>query len=682
MRVNTTSAKADTVLIDIDTTSEAVVGTLWNFRYQGTQSVVLINIDNGGTFTDVCVIDGQKTFRAKTPTTPFDLSECFFEGLRKVSAEIYGQENLGAMLGRVSKIRYSTTQGTNALVQRNGPRLGLILEQGADAGAMQSSAKEQDLYASLVGERVAFVDFALSGDAFDAHIVNLINELTLAGANRLVLSVADQDREARLEQVISERFPEHLLGTVPAVSAGLISRDQNLARRTWTAIFNAFLHPSMEKFLFYAENRLRERKFLSPLLIYRNDGDSGRVAKTVAIKSYSSGPRGGMDGVAALARHYGYQEVLSMDVGGTTTDIGLFKNGDIRKREFGQVEGVEIAFPLTDIVSAGVGGGSKIRAADSNLLVGPDSVGAAPGPACFGLGGSDATITDFALLAGFIDPATYFGGAMALDADRARRAVDEHVAQPLGLNPDAALVAMKDAWVAKVAKSLVDFAEISEQTVLAAFGGAGPLVVCSVAEAAGIQRIIIPRLAPVFCGFGIGFSDVGHSYEVEVPRLDSSAAFVAWLDGLKGDALQDMAAEGFDAAQCRFEFAVVEADDKQRQRTAFESMEEGYRLTSAQPGCVLGLRVCAELERPVMEQAAAVGSAASPVSSADRDILLHAGQRQPVPLFVLDQQPCGAQGQGPAVIEDPFFTLTVQSGWGFEISSSGDILLTHQGEQR
>lgn len=646
---------------------------------------MLINIDNGGTFTDFCVIDGQKTFRAKTLTTPFDLSECFFEGLRKVSVEVYGRENLGAMLGRVKKIRYSTTQGTNALVQRKGPRLGLILEQGADTGPLQASAREKDLFASLVGERIAFVDFALAEDAFDAHVVNLINELTLAGANRLVLSVADRSREARLEQVISERFPEHLLGTVPAVSAGLISRDQNLARRTWTAIFNAFLHPSMEKFLFYAENRLRNQKFLSPLLIYRNDGDSGRVAKTVAIKTYSSGPRGGMDGVAALARHYGFNEVMSMDVGGTTTDIGLFKNGEIRKHEFGQVEGVQIAFPLTDIVSAGVGGGSKIRVADAKLAVGPESVGGAPGPACFGLGGSDATITDFALLAGIIDPATYFGGTMALDAERARKAVAAHVAEPLGLEPDAALIAMQEAWVGKVARSLIGFSQVSDQTVLAAFGGAGPLVVCSVAEAAGIRRIIIPRLAPVFCGFGIGFSDVGHSYEVQVPTLDSQEAFGTWLDELKQASLQDMVAEGFEARLCRFELVIVETDGQQRLRTAFQSAEEGYRLAGASPGCVLGLRVFAALERPVMAPAGASSSpgSRSPVASGERRILLQAGQRQPVPLLVLDQQPFGARGQGPAIIEDPYFTLTLRRGWTFEISSSGDILLTRSpGEQR
>lgn len=163
--------------------------------------------------------------------------------------------------------------------------------------------------------------------------------------------------------------------------------DDDDVRRAWTALFNAFLHPAMESFLYNAEHKLRERNARNPLLVFRNDGHSARVAKTIALKTYSSGPRGGMEGTRALAAHYGFEHVVSIDVGGTTTDVGEVRGGEVREERRGLVEGIRVSFPLCHLVSSGVGGSSVVRGAEGGrIVVGPESVGSAPGPACFALG--------------------------------------------------------------------------------------------------------------------------------------------------------------------------------------------------------------------------------------------------------------------------------------------------------
>ena len=290
----------------------------------------LINIDNGGTLTDICVIDGDQVWRTKTLTTPYDLSECLFAGLKKASRAIYGKEDLLSLLLSTEYIRYSTTQGTNALVERKGPRLGVVLGGALKVADLQGDAAEKDLFAALVGERVVSIAADVTGDALETAAVRAINALSAAGANRVIVAYGGTTRdsgEVELKRVLLRKFPPHLLGAIPVLYSHEVAGDANDVRRTWTAIFNAFLHPAMERFLYNAEHKLREFKTRNPLLIFRNDGQSARVAKTSAVKTYSSGPRGGAEGAKALAQHYGFNKLLSMDVGGTTTDIVVVENG-------------------------------------------------------------------------------------------------------------------------------------------------------------------------------------------------------------------------------------------------------------------------------------------------------------------------------------------------------------------
>ena len=634
----------------------------------------LINIDNGGTLTDICVTDGDTVYRTKTLTTPFDLSKCFFDGLVKASKAIYGQEDIVSLLSSTDHIRYSTTQGTNALVERKGPRLGVLLTGSLTDQVLQRHAKDGDLYASVVGSRSASLDLKLDEAALEMAAVRGVNALASAGANRIVVAHGGADRlasETRLKKIFLRKFPQHLLGAVPILYSHEVVEDENDARRTWTALFNAFLHPAMERFLYNAEHKLRTNKAQNPLLIFRNDGHSARVAKTIALKTYSSGPRGGMEGSRALASHYGFKHLLSIDIGGTTTDIGEVRDGAVREDARGQVEGVEVSFPLCNVVSVGVGGSSIIKVNQgTQLKVGPESVGSAPGPACFGLGGVEATITDAFLLTGLLDPASFFGGELKIDVDRARSAIAENVAKPLGVTEEVAADRMEQAWVAKIVASLHEFTQITPDTTLAAFGGAGPFVVCRIAEAAGISRVIIPGLAAVFSAYGLGFSDIGHQYEAPLANADPTG-LQACLDKLMERARRGMYAEGFALDQCRLEKTLRITGPKRD-----EALPLGEHLPDIAPGEQFSVSLAAikPIAQPRLRGRFGLAGQAA-VSKARRRVVLQ-DKSSELPLYRAEEQAAGAAAAGPAVLEEAFFTCRIDPGWRFEFNDSGDVLLS------
>ncbi|MCU1353512.1 MAG: hydantoinase, partial [Acidimicrobiales bacterium] len=311
----------------------------------------MVNIDNGGTLTDVCVWDGQDFTFTKTLTTPFDLSKCLFDGLTKVSESVFGAADLEALLHSTEHIRYSTTQGTNALLERKGPRIGLVVDDIAVVDELRSTEREAGLFDDLIGSRVAVIDPRSDEETFVFDVVQQINRLTTDGAARIVVAIGEADGpgERRLRNILLRKYPRHLLGSVPVLYSWEFTADRVRSRRIWSGVLNAFLHPTMERFLYNAEDRLRSHRVQNPLLIYRNDGAASRVAKSVALKTYSSGPRGGLEGTRALARAYGLKHVLMMDVGGTSTDIAAVDDAQITIDRRGSIMGVPISFPMSNV---------------------------------------------------------------------------------------------------------------------------------------------------------------------------------------------------------------------------------------------------------------------------------------------------------------------------------------------
>jgi N-methylhydantoinase A len=636
----------------------------------------LINIDNGGTLTDICVWDGSDFPYTKTLTTPFDLSKCLFDGMTKASASIFGESDLEALLHSTKHIRYSTTQGTNALVERKGPRIGLVTEDPAVAQEMRSTELEAGLFDDLIGSRVAVIDLDADEDRLSFDLVQLVNKLTTDGAARIVVAVgrSDGEDEHRLRSVLLRKFPRHLLGSVPILYSWDFAADRVRSRRIWSGVINAFLHPTMERFLYNAEDRLRSHRARNPLLIYRNDGASSRVAKSVALKTYSSGPRGGLEGTRALAKAYGLQHVLMIDVGGTTTDVGSVKNHEIEVQRRGSIKGVPISFPMSDVRSSGVGGSSIIAVENGKITVGPESVGAAPGPACFGFGGKSATITDVNLLLGVLDPTTYLDGGFTLDADRSKAVITATVAEPLGVSLEEALLKMEAAYFATTAASFADAIEDPADTTVAAFGGAGPMSACGAARLNGVKAVLIPRLAAIFSAFGISFSDIGQSYEIGLSDPSSDAA-KELHDSLLQRAERDMFQEGHELAACALVWTMVVDDED---GTSVSETPYSYGDAPAVgPGqhAALKLSVTAALPHAVL----AGDERLSPrpaVALGTRQVRSNVNQVEDVPVFSLLEQQLGATAQGPAIVEGPFFTARVLAGWKFDVTAGGDLMLT------
>jgi N-methylhydantoinase A/oxoprolinase/acetone carboxylase beta subunit len=643
---------------------------------------VQINIDNGGTLTDICILADGSVKKTKVLTTPYDLSKCFFEGLQKASEVIYGAADVKRLLEEVDLIRYSTTQGTNAICERKGPRLGLIIDAQSRDLPARLAEHDPEVFEALVGDRVVLLDSAdVTCANAEIEVVKAINKLTATGASRLVVSFAGADFatvETAFKKVALRKYPRHLLGAVPILYGSDLSTDRDLVRRTWTSLINSFLHPAMEAFLFNAEKRLRDYRTKNPLLIFRNDGDASRVAKTVAIKTYSSGPRGGMEGLKSFANLYNLPDVVAIDVGGTTTDIGQCLNGTVAEVRRGHVEGISVSFPLCEIMSAGAGGSSIFKVEDKRISIGPKSVGAVPGPAAFGRGGKEATITDASLLSGVFDPKSYFGGGMSLDLDRAATAVMVNVAQPLGLKLDEALLQMEHAYEEKIAAELHRFTKISKDTVLLAFGGAGPLNACGVAEKAGMDTVAVPQLAAVFSAFGIGSCDVSQRYAAGLDdRSDQGVAAI--LDALKLKASRDMFAEGYGDGEYQIHARLV-AEIKQGEEVSRPITDRPhFPAEFAQAEAVEVELVAVKSLREEAGKSAKFIQGSPARSDGVRNVLTRGKGRIDVPVYKLAQLKAGDHASGPAILEEDYFTCRVLEGWTFVISDAGDIMLNRKG---
>lgn len=637
---------------------------------------LLMTIDNGGTFTDACLVKGDQVIRAKTLTTPYDLTKCFIEVIKEISKEMYGEENIRKLLQELEYLRYSTTAGTNAIVQRKGPRLGLIVREGTDTSVLIDSDSKSEMFETMVNNRIAEINPDLEGEELETNIVMTINSLLSQGTNRLVISLSGNslvEDEQKVKNIILRKYPRHLLGAIPMLFSHELADDMYDSRRTWTALINSFLHTDMERFLYNSENFLREHKVKNPLLIYHNDGNSARVAKTTAIKTYGSGPRGGLEGTKALAAHYNIPALLTLDIGGTTSDIGLVKQEKIKVDRFGHIEGIPTSFSLNDLTSIGAGGSSILSVQDGKLKVGPESMGAAPGPACFGRGGIEATVTDVYLLMGILDPHSFFRGSMVLDKDRAKAAVNEQVVSHLNIDFESALIKMEKTYYEKIANGLSDYKNQVDDVTLLAFGGAGPMSACGIAEAMGIKSILIPRLAAVFSAFGIGFSDIAHEYQASLANVTDSIISEK-LAELKEKAERDMFAEGFNINECISESFLSFSQDGTEAIVSLFNLNEAIKKVKNMEDIRIHLHVVKPTNHFEFKEGT-VKMIKTPIVSRQQEILNQNGKWESVPVYKFEEMNPGATAHGPALIEDEYFTCRILDDWDFEVNENKDIFV-------
>src|SRR5208282_2070587 len=421
-----------------------------------------IDVDIGGTFTDCFVrMPDGRVAACKTPTTGFRLAVGFMRALKAAAAE-FGID-LQALLAATETIRYSTTVAMNTLLQRTGPRLALITTEGFQdvlriakgAAWMDAAILREIRNVARITKPLPLVDpemvFAVRErvDCFakvvrpldEEHFVAGLRSLVDRGARgfvvALLFSYANPLHERRIRELIESEFPEAYLGAMPIMLSSEVVPKRWEYTRTNTAILNAYLHQSMWEELSGMADELRENGYGRGIMMVHNTGGMAEVYRTSAVQTYNGGPVAGLIGGSVAGKRLGYDNVIVTDMGGTSFDIGLVVKGSTRFYQFRPIiDRYWVDMSILETRSIGAGGGSIARlneAVGNRLEVGPRGAGSMPGPACYGLGGTEPTVTDADVVLGYINPDRYFGGKMRLDKTRAVAAVREKIAKPLGV---------------------------------------------------------------------------------------------------------------------------------------------------------------------------------------------------------------------------------------------------------
>jgi N-methylhydantoinase A/acetophenone carboxylase len=526
-----------------------------------------IDIDNGGTFTDGFFTNDARIEWVKVDTTPHDLTVCFLKCIEEGAAK-FGL-TLPQLLHETEVIRFSTTHATNTLLQRSGPRLGLIVTRGFEESLYSSAARSPALDFIIPAGMVIGIDEQAGKDNVDGEQVRLaIRTLLGHGARIIVVSLyrahLDPANELKVRETSDDDYPKHYLGAVPLLLSSEVSTTTDDASRTNVALLNAYFHPDMVRFLYKAEDDVRKLGYRKPLLVVHADGGVARVAKTTAIMTHNSGPSAGVLGTGYMSRLYNLPYVASMDIGGTSADISLVINGRYGYKREAMLEGIPVKLPVIEVYSTAAGGGSIARPKNKKQIqVGPDSAGAMPGPACYGLGGTEATSTDACVVLGYIDPDYFLGGRRKLDAGLAREIITAKLARPFGVSVEECgrliTEAMEDICAEDIGNLIKAGGYNPSDFVLFSFGGAGSVYCCGIADKVGIPRIYCFRFSSVFSAFGSSCADVLHTYEslsrLSLKRQGSQSqiqGFNRMVQGLMDSVLRDMRGEGFPPEKVSF----------------------------------------------------------------------------------------------------------------------------------
>jgi N-methylhydantoinase A len=536
-----------------------------------------IDIDNGGTFTDGFFTGDGHIEWVKVDTTPHDLTVCFLKCIEE-GAMKFGL-TLPQLLHNTEVIRFSTTHATNTLLQRSGPRLGLIVNKGFEENLYTSTARSPALDFIVPAGMVVGIGESADKDAIDRERVRLaIRTLLGRGARIIVVSLyrahLDPTSELKIREIADDDYPKHYLGAVPLLLSSEVSASTDDASRTNIALLNAYFHPDMVHFLYKAEDEVRKMGYRKPLLIMHADGGVARVAKTTAIMTYNSGPSAGVLGTAYMSRLYNLPYVASMDIGGTSADISLVINGRHGYKRESMLEEISVKLPVIEVYPTAAGGGSIAKIDDKRQIkVGPGSAGAMPGPACYGLGGTEATSTDACVVLGYIDPDYFLGGAHKLDAGLAREVITKNLAKPLGISIEACGLLISEAMEDICAEDIRNLLKAGGYNpgdfVLFSFGGAGSIYCCGIADKVGIPKIYCFRFSSVFSAFGSSCADVLHTYEslarLSLKRQSNNPPiqeFNNTIKDLMDSLLMDMRGEGFPPDKVSFSLELEVASEK------------------------------------------------------------------------------------------------------------------------
>jgi N-methylhydantoinase A len=657
-----------------------------------------IGVDVGGTFTDLVAVDGEgRVAIAKSASTPEDPSIGVMDGIGLLAGELGTEAR--ALLAATDLIVHGTTVATNALLERKGAKVGMLTTEGhRDIIEMREGLKDDRYNLRMpppiplaprgrrlgVRERMRFdgkVATALDGRSLEGAIARLKQMGVGSVAVCYLHSYSNATHEKATRRAVERLMP----GVYVSLSSEVLAQIKEY-ERFGTTVVNAYVGPALATYLGRLEKRLSTGGYTRQILIMQSHGGVAGIADSVRLAAGAvlSGPAGGIAGSRHAARLLGHGDLITFDMGGTSTDIALLQNGEPQLTGDKAVGPSKVALPSIDIHTLGAGGGSIAHVDAGGILhVGPESAGALPGPACYGHGGMAATVTDANVVLGFLDPANFLGGRARLDAVAAERAVAA-VAKRLGTSTVAAAEGIQRVVNTNMTEGIrlvsVRRGADPRRFALLAFGGAAGLHVTEVARMLEISRVVVPRVAAVLSAWGMLTTDlrhelvrthVGEAHKVGGPRLRKLFGEME-VDGRKrlgtdfAGRVRVTYAVDMRYGEQTFEITVplpgvdIDAPDLMDQvvERFHRRHEELYTYSAPGQDVVLvnaRVAVIGELPGLPAEQSRGGGGDTQPKSRR-----VYIGRWMEVPVYDLESVRAGLEVKGPAIFESSTTTVVLR----------------------
>ncbi|MFL6799844.1 MAG: hydantoinase/oxoprolinase family protein [Xanthobacteraceae bacterium] len=682
-----------------------------------------VTVDTGGTFSDFVYLNeesGEITI-AKLPSTPDDPSRAILSGIEALLAQ-------GVAAGDLRYFCHGTTVGTNALLEGKGARTGLLITEGfrgiypvGEQARPYGTAIFDVMYdkpamlvpQQLTGEVAERVDFRgevlrpLDEAALRKVVQQLKRERVTSLAVCLLFSFLYPRHELRVREIVLEEMPDCSV----SLSCEVLPQIREYYRLS-TTVINAYLQPILAHYIAQLDTRLVKAGVAArQRYVMQSNGGMASFATAAqrAVTTVLSGPAGGVNAARAISAVTGFTNLVTFDMGGTSCDVALIKDGEPLLAGRGKIEGRDIAVPMLDINTVSAGGGTIAQVDRFGALqVGPRSAGGVPGPACYGRGGEAPTITDCNLVLGYLGEDNFLGGHMRLDLARARAAIDNHVGRPLGLDAVAAAagivriidVKMEEAIKAISTRRGHDLREF----MLLAFGGAGPVHAGRLARDLGMAGVIVPRHPGVFSATGLLLSDVAHDYiQSQLSSLSAITAseLNAAFDRPSAQALNELTADGFSREQIRLERALdmryagqgyevtvrcpasaLQDGHVAELRSAFDQQHQSMfgHMAPAEPVEIVsfrvrGIGVLPAVAIPKFEPAGV------PLEHAlrGRRAAWFDGREVDCPIYQRERLDVGASVAGPGILEQLDCTTVIYPGQSGRVDEWRSLILTHTG---
>ncbi|MEK7879642.1 MAG: hydantoinase/oxoprolinase family protein, partial [candidate division NC10 bacterium] len=541
-----------------------------------------VGVDTGGTYTDVVLLDSEgNVFFDKAFTTPHRPALGVIAALEN-AVRLLSRE-LPAVLGETERFAHGTTVATNALIQRKGARVGLLMTKGFEDTSLIGRGPMSRTFGIPPSLAMDFIHTERALPLVSKQLIRGVAE-RVAVDGRVLAPLREEDALAAYEQFKREgvesvavcllwsfKTPAH----EERIKALLQARDPNLMvtlssevspflgefERATTTLVNAYLGPVLIRYIRDLQTELEARGLKHPVQLMKCSGGltiPERVERE-AVALVNSGPVGGLVAARYVGRVLGYDNVITTDMGGTSFDVGVIYRGEFELEMTPFVsQGTPLQVSSAKMVTIGAGGGSIAWTDGRRLMVGPQSAGAVPGPAAYDQGGTEPTVTDALVVLGLLDPDYFFGGRKRLNRARAEEAIRERIARPLEMDLQEAAAGIYEIVTAKMSdlirKVTVESGFDPRQFVLFAYGGASPAHAALYGAGIGVREIIIPHAAAVFSALGVALADLLYTFarSEPLPLMPDPAVisqFNAIFEDLEQRALETVAASGFKAAE-------------------------------------------------------------------------------------------------------------------------------------